>query len=86
MRANFTASRGHGAPSLRGRRSGVLSPPRATDEVVEHVGSLDGTGLRIGMVVARFNDLITRPLLEGAIDTFERYGVEAGDMQVSECV
>ncbi|QDZ25123.1 6,7-dimethyl-8-ribityllumazine synthase [Chloropicon primus] len=50
--------------------------------VVEHVGSLDGTGLKVGLVVARFNDLITRPLMDGAIDTFERYGVDTSDVEV----
>ena len=49
---------------------------------MEHVGSLDGTGMRVGVVIARFNDLITRPLLDGAVDTFQRYGVQAKDIEV----
>jgi len=48
----------------------------------EHVGSLDGTGLKFAVVVARFNDLITRPLLEGACETFTRYGVAGSDIEV----
>lgn len=55
---------------------------RAAGAVVEHVGSLDGAGLKVGIVVARFNDLITRPLMEGAVDTFERYGVDLSDVEV----
>lgn len=36
---------------------------------------MDGPGLRIGVVVARFNDFVTRPLLTGALETLERHGV-----------
>jgi hypothetical protein len=38
------------------------------------VGSLDASGLRIGIVVARFNELVTKLLLEGALDAFSRHG------------
>jgi 6,7-dimethyl-8-ribityllumazine synthase len=38
-------------------------------------GKLDGSGLRIGIVASRFNDLITQQLLEGALDRFRRSGV-----------
>lgn len=37
-------------------------------------GRLDATDLRLGIVVSRFNDLITRQLLEGARDAFRRHG------------
>lgn len=46
-------------------------------------GTLAGTGLRIGIVVARFNDLITRSLLEGARDGFRRHGVADQDVDVA---
>ena len=36
---------------------------------------MDGPGLRVGVVVARFNDFVTRPLLTGALETLERHGV-----------
>jgi 6,7-dimethyl-8-ribityllumazine synthase len=45
-------------------------------------GTLVGTGLRIAIVVARFNDLITRSLLEGACDGLHRHGVAAADVDV----
>ena len=38
-------------------------------------GHFDGQGLRMGIVVSRFNDLITRRLLEGAHDALLRHGV-----------
>jgi 6,7-dimethyl-8-ribityllumazine synthase len=43
--------------------------------VIEHAGHFDGSGRRIGIVVARFNDFITRPLLAGARDCLLRHGV-----------
>jgi len=39
-------------------------------------GRLDGAGLRIGAVCARFNDLITERLLAGARDGLVRHGVD----------
>ena len=38
-------------------------------------GKLDGSGLRVGIVVSRFNNLITERLLEGALDRFCRSNV-----------
>ena len=37
-------------------------------------GQLNATGLKIGIVVSRFNDFITKALLEGAIDAIKRHG------------
>jgi len=45
-------------------------------------GSAIGTGLRMGIVAARFNDLITRSLLEGARDGLRRHGVAEEDVDV----
>jgi 6,7-dimethyl-8-ribityllumazine synthase len=45
-------------------------------------GTLDGSGLRMGIVVSRFNDLITGKLLEGALDAFRRHGVAEEDVTV----
>lgn len=39
-------------------------------------GSLIGTGKRFGIVVGRFNELVSSRLLEGAIDCLVRHGVE----------
>ncbi|CAI0601334.1 unnamed protein product [Linum tenue] len=53
-------------------------------EAVRHlVGSLNRTeGLRFAVVVARFNEIVTRRLLEGAIETFTRYSVKEEDIDV----
>lgn len=45
-------------------------------------GSGIGTNLHIGIVVARFNELITSKLLEGAIGTLKRYGVSEENITV----
>ena len=37
----------------------------------------DTTGLRIAVVVARFNDLVTAKLLSGCLDCLSRHGVDA---------
>ena len=41
-------------------------------------GQLDGTGMRFGLVAARFNGLVVERLVEGANDALTRHGV-AGD-------
>jgi 6,7-dimethyl-8-ribityllumazine synthase len=46
-------------------------------------GSLDGRGLRVGVVVARFNELITNQLLAGARDGLRRHGVAAEAIDVA---
>jgi 6,7-dimethyl-8-ribityllumazine synthase len=38
-------------------------------------GSLDGQGLRIGVIVAQFNEAITSRLLDGARDSLVHHGV-----------
>lgn len=39
-------------------------------------GNFVGTGLRIGIVVSRWNEFITKQLLEGALDSLRRHGVQ----------
>lgn len=46
-------------------------------------GNLDGKGLRIGLVVSRFNDFISERLLAGAIDCLKRHGVEEKDLLIA---
>ncbi|MHC0038539.1 6,7-dimethyl-8-ribityllumazine synthase [Pseudoneobacillus sp. C159] len=43
-------------------------------------GNLVGTGLKIGIVVARFNEFITSKLLDGAEDALKRHGVNDEDI------
>jgi 6,7-dimethyl-8-ribityllumazine synthase len=46
-------------------------------------GSLVGTGLRFGIVCGRFNEFITKALLEGAERGLTRHGVAASDIDVA---
>lgn len=49
-------------------------------QVVE--GSLDATGLRFAVLVARFNAIVTEPLLDGAVDALLRSGAKPNDVVV----
>jgi len=46
-------------------------------------GMLVGKGLKFGLVASRFNDFITKKLVEGAEDALIRHGVEPGDIDVA---
>jgi len=48
----------------------------------EIIGPLDGNGLRIGVVVARFNAYITERLLAGALAALREAGVRDDDVTV----
>jgi 6,7-dimethyl-8-ribityllumazine synthase len=61
----------------------VAESSGTTDRGVRVVeGELDATGLRIALVVSRFNAFITEKLLDGAIDALLRHGAAAGDLEV----
>ncbi|MFM2310690.1 MAG: hypothetical protein RLY87_2812 [Chloroflexota bacterium] len=46
-------------------------------------GQFIGHNLRIAIVVSRWNDIITQRLLEGAIDTLSRHGVQTTDVDTA---
>lgn len=46
-------------------------------------GHLVGTGLKVGVVVGRFNEFITGKLLAGAKDAFKRHGVDEADIDIA---
>lgn len=51
--------------------------------MIQHEAPLTGEGRRIGIVVSRFNELITKQLLEGARDCLVRHGVEEDEIVVA---
>lgn len=53
--------------------------PRAID------GQLQGRGLKVAIVAARFNSFIVDKLVEGALDGLARHGVADGDITVVHC-
>jgi 6,7-dimethyl-8-ribityllumazine synthase len=46
----------------------------------EFKARLDATGKRFALVVSRFNELISRELLAGALDCLERHNAQAADV------
>lgn len=50
---------------------------------VHFEGYLNGEGLRIGIVVGRFNEFITGKLLSGAEDALKRHGVAQEDVSIA---
>jgi len=54
----------------------------AIEGATVHTGSLDATGMRIGIVVSRFNEFITERLLRSAFDGLLRCGAKPKDIQI----
>jgi 6,7-dimethyl-8-ribityllumazine synthase len=48
-------------------------------------GHISGADMRIGIVVSRFNDFITRSLLDGALDALRRHGHDTDNVAVAWC-
>ena len=46
-------------------------------------GMLLGKGLKFGMVISRFNEFITKKLLEGTQDALLRHGVNEDDIEIA---
>jgi 6,7-dimethyl-8-ribityllumazine synthase len=46
-------------------------------------GTLQGNGLKFGIVVSRFNEVITNRLISGAKDCLLRHGVDENDIDVA---
>ncbi len=46
-------------------------------------GSLTVKGKRFGIVVSRFNDFVTKSLLEGCCDTLKRHGAKENEIEIS---
>ena len=47
-----------------------------------HEGQLDAKGRTFGIVVSRFNDLVTTRLLDGALDCIKRHGGDDDNIEV----
>jgi len=51
--------------------------------MASYEGDLIGTGLRVGICISRFNELLSSRLLGGALDALTRHGVEEDDVDVA---
>jgi 6,7-dimethyl-8-ribityllumazine synthase len=45
-------------------------------------GNLNSTGLKFAIVASRFNELVTKGLLDGAMDCLKRHGTSESDIDV----
>lgn len=53
--------------------------------MVNHEGRFEGNGLRVAIVVSRFNGFVTDKLLSGAVDGLVRHGVAENDITTYRC-
>lgn len=51
--------------------------------MARYEGDLIGSGLRVGICISRFNELLSSRLLGGAMDALTRHGVAEGDIDVA---
>jgi 6,7-dimethyl-8-ribityllumazine synthase len=66
------------------RPDGYTGPvSKRLERVTVHTGALDARGMRIGIVVSRYNDAVSMPLLEGALEALDGLGTTAADIQVA---
>jgi 6,7-dimethyl-8-ribityllumazine synthase len=68
-------------PSTRYDADGGAAPT-SIEGVKVHTGTLDAAGMRFGVVASRFNDIISTPLLQGAVEMLQRHGALTGDIEV----
>ncbi|MYE46581.1 MAG: 6,7-dimethyl-8-ribityllumazine synthase [Chloroflexi bacterium] len=50
--------------------------------MADYEGGLDGSDLRLAVVVSRFNEIVTEPLLRGALATAREFGVGEDSLDV----
>ncbi len=48
-----------------------------------HEGGLDGAGLRVALVAARFNEVVVEKLVDGALSCLRRHGVAEDDLELA---
>ncbi|MBN3034588.1 MAG: 6,7-dimethyl-8-ribityllumazine synthase [Bacteroidales bacterium] len=48
-----------------------------------HEGKLDAAGLRFGLIAGRFNEFISRKLVDGALDALKRHGAVEEQIEVA---
>ena len=51
--------------------------------VKTYEGQLKGDGIKVGIVVGRFNEFISSKLLDGALDGLKRHGVAEEDIELA---
>ncbi len=46
-------------------------------------GNLQGDGIKVGIILGRFNEFIGSKLLDGAMDALKRHGVSEDDIEIT---
>lgn len=46
-------------------------------------GNLQGEGIKVGIILGRFNEFIGSKLLDGALDALKRHGVDEDDIEIT---
>src|SRR5205085_2926620 len=64
-------------------RQGAKTMSQSEPAVIE--GRLIATGLKFAIVVSRFNDFITKPLVDGALESLKRHGADLKSVDVIWC-
>lgn len=47
-----------------------------------HAGEMNAKGFKFGIVVSRFNEIVSGKLLEGAVDCLVRHGAKSDDIHI----
>lgn len=61
----------------------VQAATHTSGATVRHGAVVAKPGMRFGVVVGRFNDLVTKLLLEGALGAFETHGANMENIEVT---
>ena len=51
--------------------------------MIIYEGKVVAEGLKLGIIVGRFNEFISSKLLGGAIDALKRHGVEESEIEIA---
>lgn len=60
-----------------------MAMKRDSQQPVVYEGDLVATDLKVGIVVSRFNELVTERLLEGALDAWRRHGGAPENIEIA---
>lgn len=71
-----------GSEQKRDRRRSCRVSASTAGQPSTYIGSLSSNGLKFGIVAARFNELVTKPLLEGVLEGLERHGTPRDTVDV----
>lgn len=69
-------------PSMHSTRQNTFVARASNYVVKETRGGISGEGFRFAVIVSIFNEVVTRALLQGALNAFQRHGVDSDHIEV----